>query len=152
MIYKLTQDIWFGDKPSIAEGVNDVSSVLNVCDKIAQPYWRHVSQLGYHVWYFKMALPNEVVPDETYYEGLERLLSLIDDVDKYPLLIHSRKGDLRAPAVALFAYWQLHERTVKAKEEGLTKVTRLQPAFSGVTKRCKYRHNMIDYMIRSSLV
>jgi len=58
MIVKLTDNVWYGDKPSVVESLGEVQSVLNVAHSIRRPYWKDLGKLDWRVWYHRLALPD----------------------------------------------------------------------------------------------
>lgn len=133
MIVKLTDKIWWGDKPSVQESLGEVQSVLNVAHKIRRPYWGDLKNLDWEVWYFRLACPDRVEPDQNYLRALFSVLTAIGDAGKFPLLCHCRAGGHRGPTAAIFAAWFLDSdkrsaeywlKLAESRREGVSKISR----------------------------
>ncbi len=103
MIVKVTPKIWYGDKPSVMESLDDVASIINVAHAIRRPYWKDLGKLSWDVWYFRMASPDRHTLDADYLGGLQSLVKTIIAANKFPLLCHCRAGGHRGPTAAFYA-------------------------------------------------
>ena len=150
MIYKMSEQVWWGDKPSIEESMGKVGSIINVAHAIRKPYWQNVSKLDWDVWYFKLASPDREELSEEYMIALASVVDAIRIGDKFPLLCHCRMGGHRGPTAALFAYWHLSGRTRKAFNDGIQWMERRKVGSTRLNKHRVYRRCMFDFMKRKS--
>jgi len=150
MIYRLTDKIWWGDKPSIREALGEVKSVINVAHKIRKPYWQNVGKLDWDVWYFRMALPDREIASDDYLSAFSSVLDGIRAGSKFPLLCHCRMGGHRGPTAALFAFWHLNGRTKLMLAEGLLRMEQLKVGSMRLNSHRVYRRTVLDYCERKS--
>lgn len=107
---ELTPEVWFGDKPSVAETNGEVKAIINVAHSIKHPYWRDVGRLPWDVWYFRIAKPDGKEADLGYLRLLSSVVDEIKATDMLPVLVHCRAGGHRGPCGALFVAWHLAGR------------------------------------------
>ncbi len=143
MLVKLTPDIWFGDKRSVAESRGKIRSIINVAHVIRQPYWSNLESLDWKIWYFKLACPDRVAVNYEYMHAMEGILRFIDEAQKFPLLCHCQLGKHRGPTAAFFAAYTLDGSC--RLEYWLAEMDRLVPKFSKFDERKVYRKAVLDY-------
>jgi len=143
MIVKFTDRIWFGDKPSIEEGRNEIKSVINVAHNLKQPYWNNVGKLPWDVWYFRLASPDRAELPYNYITALAGVVNGIAAGAKFPLLCHCRMGGHRGPTAALFASWVLDSS--RSVEHWIEKMQKYEPGFLEKPERRVYRSQILKY-------
>lgn len=109
-VWKLTDNIWWGDANSPRECLETAESVICVAEN-AELSQAHFSPYHQHL----ASYPNRPKPffwlpindhSEVYRDYLSILRSVIETIDNaklYPLLIHCYAGVHRSPAVAIYA-------------------------------------------------
>lgn len=143
MIVKLTENIWWGDKPSVTESLGQVQSIINVAHAIRRPYWQDLGKLDWRVWYFRLASPDREPLDDDYVQALQNIVLAISLAGKYPLLCHCRAGGHRGPTAAFFAAsitatgTAEHTRLIERMRE-------LKPDFFKRHKHRVYRSSILD--------
>lgn len=118
MINKLSDYVWWGDKPSVQESLGRFKSVINVAHSIRRPYWQNLNNLHWQVWYFRLASPDREPLPESHMDGLISVLEAIRVGGKLPLLCHCKMGGHRGPSTALLAHWHLSGRTEESLRAG----------------------------------
>lgn len=146
MIWRLSEGIWFGDKPSPVEAVGlGVRSVICVASSIRQPYWSDLGRLPWDVWYFRMGCPDRVDPGREYFRALESVVEAIVGAGRFPLLCHCRCGGHRGPTVAAFAYWVRQGRDRMSMPTALVMANAARPGACGDNPNRVYRRAAVKY-------
>jgi len=152
MIEPLTDQIWFGDKPSVHERLNNIKpkAILNVASTIKRPYWSEIGKRDWRVWYFNMGSPDREYVDDNYFNALGFVLDAVKTGDKFPLLCHCRMGGHRGPSAAVFAYWHYASRSVESLDRILHHMFVLRPRYAKPNPHRIYRDCLLDYCRRNS--
>ena len=152
MIWRMSEQVWFGDKPSVVEDSTTVRSIINVAHSIRKPYWENVGSLSWDIWYFKMACPDRVCPDELYLKAFVQIVEAVKIGGRFPLLCHCRVGGHRGPTAAVFAYWVLSGRKRDMLKVAIDMADRLRSGFSRPSNKRVYRNAVLDFCDRNSVV
>ena len=145
MIIKFTEDIWFGDKPSIAEGRDEIKSVVNVAHNLRQPYWNNVGKLPWDVWYFRLASPDREHLTKEYIDALGEIIYGIRNANKFPLLCHCRMGGHRGPTTAMYAAWCIGGGDEQGINYWIEVMQEYEPGFLEKPSRRVFRQDIIKY-------
>lgn len=105
MVYKLTQDIWWGDANSVIDLGPQVGAVLTVCEN--KDYTKVIGKCNQTINsttpYFRLARNDYVAVDATYLATLDSILDAVTAGQYKPFLIHCWAGMHRSPNTALYA-------------------------------------------------
>lgn len=143
MIVQVSSNVFYGDKPSVVEGLDKFKAVLNVAHSIRRPYWEDLGKLPWEVWYLRLALPDREPADLGYILAMENFLDSLETSDKFPLLCHCRAGGHRGPTAAFFAAWYLDGK--HRCEFWEDKMRDLIPGWDKHPERRVYRQSIITY-------
>jgi len=132
MIYKLTEQVWWGNWESPVEAGRDVRCIINVAHSFSRrrgrnAYWARQEQVPWETITFRFAKKDrmDVTP-----EYLAAIASAVDSavlLGKLPILTHCQMGGHRGPTTALFVAWHLAGRTRSAFNELHAKALKLFP-------------------------
>ena len=154
MIHPISQHVWFGDKPSVAESVargeGGAKAVINVAHSIRKPYWGDLGSLPWDVWYLRLALPDAHAADRQYLEALEMFVICCATAGKTPILCHCRVGGHRGPTAGIFAAWVLGHRKRVALYAAIEQVLRFRPGYNKPHTRRVYRDSVLAYCLENS--
>ena len=145
MIVRFTNDVWFGDKPSVCECSGQIESVINVAHNIRRPYWDNVRKLPWGVWYFRLASPDGKHLPFGYISVLEYVIKGIGEARKFPLLCHCKMGGHRGPTAALFAAWVLDGK--RRLHYWIDEMKNHEPGFEEKPHRRVYRQDILAYCL-----
>lgn len=151
MINKLSELVWYGDKPSVGESLGQVKSVINVAHRIRKPYWADLGKLDWTVWYFRLALPDANEATDDYLISLSYVVNAISTGQKLPVLCHCRMGGHRGPTAALFVHWHLQGRTKIAFDEGYERLVQFRSKYAVDSDRRIYRRSVLRYCVEHSV-
>lgn len=114
-VWKLTDNIWWGDANSPRECLDTARAVICVAENpeltLLQfspyrqhliPYYQNVARAK-HKPFFWLPRNDHVEVDRDYIRILRTVIEMVDGEDLYPLLIHCYAGVHRSPAVAIYA-------------------------------------------------
>ena len=101
MVYKLTDNIWWGNADSPKEVGNEVGAVLCLCDnREFKGEQFNPLDLPAHTPYFRLTRHDDVAPDTAYMLALNGIIDITTDMK--PILIHCWAGQHRSPNTALY--------------------------------------------------
>ncbi len=153
MIWKLSDRVWFGDKPSPVEAIPlGVKAIVCVAHSLRRPYWEDLGRLPWNVWYFRMAMPDLQAPDEGYIEALEEVISRCGNAGKLPILCHCRAGGHRGPTAAVFAEWVLSGRVKQVLFDALRRAGELRPSYAKDNENRVYKSRMVRWCRQHSSI
>lgn len=146
MIKQITDQVYFGDKPSVVDSLGQFQTVINVAHHLRRPYWSDLGKLDWSVWYYRMALPDREPVTDEYMFAFERILDGIKTANKTPILCHCRMGGHRGPTAGFFSAFYLGG--CSNLSVWLEKMELLCPGFNKETRGRVYRKTLIDYCKR----
>ena len=130
MYWKLTENIWWGDRHSVEELKDEVGSVLNLAhnEELSPRRTRYNPLvLGGHVPYFRLGAHDRTFLTDTFLRELDSLLDIC--LWHLPMLIHCYEGKHRSPIVAVWAATKLSDYSRDAYKAVLSKAIALHPDF-----------------------
>lgn len=105
--WKLTENVWFGDRGSPEETRDTAKSVISLAynsdlrDKPHRnPYYTILPALKPYFWFPR---PDESPPDEKYLSLLDKVILGMHSGGFHPMLVHCWGGQHRSPATAIYA-------------------------------------------------
>lgn len=124
-VWKLTDNIWWGDAAAPFECRHTAKSVICVAENAelanhgCSPYLQHLMPPDPKPKpLFWLPINDYVEVDRGYIEMLDGVLGVIDSGDLFPLLIHCYAGIHRSPAVAIYAGTMFGEAATPADRGG----------------------------------
>lgn len=124
-VWKLTDNIWWGDAAAPFECRHTAKSVICVAENLElanhqfSPYLQHLNHPDPKPKpFFWLPINDYVDVDSDYIEMLDGVLGVIDNGDLFPLLIHCYAGIHRSPAVAIYAGTMFGEAATPADHGG----------------------------------
>jgi hypothetical protein len=125
MIWRLTEEVWWGNAGALAELPPEVRCVLAVGGSLENlPLSQTPLNVPEKVPYLRIAWPDSEEPPPNYAEALNDAFALISHSNLTPVLVHCRAGQMRSPAVAVIL---AHYLTRQPIAELVAAATQLRP-------------------------
>jgi len=108
MIWKLTDQVWWGDRLSIGEDVPGV--VINLADNLSLNYHHPDEPSDYEflslpetVPYFRISVADAGKPTQEFLTNIQILIQMAERMKWFPILFHCWEGVHRSLTTAIFA-------------------------------------------------
>jgi hypothetical protein len=148
MIYKLTDQVWWGDRHAISEAPTQIHSVLNVSHNQRGSYFNSMKQLPQEVPYFRLGRKDRYEMDVEYLRALNGVADIIIANKWYPCLVHCLVGGHRSPGAAVFLGWRIANRSLEALGKLRAEMLRLR---SDVAINQPYHRSLYEYCLANSV-
>ncbi len=132
MIYKLTDQVWWGNWESPVEAGRQVKCIINVAHSFSRrrgrnAYWARLEQVPWTNIYFRLALKDRMDVTPQYMNALAAAVDSAVHLDSLPILTHCQMGGHRGPTSAIFVAWHLDGRTRADLDRHHSKALKLFP-------------------------
>jgi hypothetical protein len=132
MIYKLCEEVWWGNWQAPAECVGQVGTIINVAHSFSRRkgrnlYWANLEKMQWEVLYFRLAKKDRMDIDDKYAAVLSSFVDSAVLLHKFPILTHCQMGGHRGPTSAIFVAWHLAGRKTAALRNLHMEALRLFP-------------------------
>lgn len=137
MIWRLTEEVWWGDRFSLTDAEvkgHEVGAVLNLAHNLTEhyggpPHVYDLLSLSEEIPYFRLARRDEQEVDEVFIQNLNAILDVIERGEHHPVLIHCWEGRHRSPVTAVYAAFRRGEPTEIRFNELYGRMLELRPTF-----------------------
>ena len=154
MIYKLTDQVWFGDANSPREACDSVKSIINVAHGIRRRFYYDINEIDRYAFYVRIPRADREVWDDSYFSLFESVADMIVAKHLVPVLCHCQLGGHRGPSAAIAMGWFLAGKTQQSLYTLNEEAWRLtgKPPMVDAKGRGRYYAQMFEALRKSSIL